>query len=491
MISRARIAPSVALSLLALVAWVWVAASRFRFPYSLEWMEGGVHEHVARVRGGAPLFVAPGADFLPFPYTPLYYWVSAPFSALAPGSLAPLRAVSIVSSLGLFACVAALAARFGRSGERRPWLPGVLAVGALAAANGFTGAFLDLARVDALAWALAAASWLVASRVRIGVPGAAASGALAGLACLAKQSTGLLGVTLALAAASGERGGALRRGATHALTFAAVVLGARVWLDRATDGWFGFWAFELLSDAPVHGPAILGYWRECALALGTMAAVVVAAGVTGAWRPRLLDVALPAAALVATGWIGRAHAGGYDNNLLPTAIAAAVLFGAAGAAWLARPGARLAPMAVALALVPLAHDPRALVPGADAERAGDVTVEALRQLGEPLLVPDHPRLLRLALGDGARTGAHGMAWIDLLQSGEEDEARAFLADVERALAERSYAAVVTSDRWDDLPGLAANYGPPAPLVPDGAGEALVPPTGAPRVPRWVYRVRPD
>jgi len=490
-ITRARIAPPASLSLLALLAWAWVAASRFRFRYSLEWMEGGVHEHVARVREGAPLFVAPGADFAPFPYTPLFYWVSAPFSSLAPESLAPLRLVSIAAALGLFACVAALAVRFHGGAGRRAWPPAVLAAGALAASNEFTGAFLDLARVDSLAWSLAGASWLVASRPRLGVPGAAASGALAGLALLAKQSTGLLGVTLALAAASGERNGALRRGATHALAFAAVALGARVWLDRASDGWFTFWTFELLRDAPVHGPAVLGYWRESALALGTMAAVAVAAGVTGAWRPPLLTAALPAAALVVTGWIGRAHAGGYDNNLIPTALAAAVLFGPAAAAWLARPEARLAPIAVALALVPLAHDPRALVPGAEAERAGEATVEALRQLGAPLLVPDHPRLQRLALGPDARTGAHGMAWIDLLQSGEEAEARAFLADVERALAERRYAAVVTSDRWDDMPGLAAHHGPPAPLVPGGAGEALVPPTGAPRVPRWVYRVRTD
>ena len=479
------------LSLLALVAWVWVAASRFRFPYSLEWMEGGVHEHVARVRGGAPLYVAPGVDFAPFPYTPLYYWVSAPLSSVAPESLAPLRLVSIAAAVGLFGCVAALAARFHGAGGRSRWLPAALAAGALAAANEFTGAFLDLARVDALAWALGAAAWLVASRARLGTTGAAASGALAGLAFLTKQSTGLLGVTLALAAASGAREGAVRRAATHALAFAALTLGARVRLDAATDGWFGFWTFDLLRDAPVHAPAVLGYWRESALALGTMAAVAVAAGVTGAWRPPLLTVALPAVALVATGWIGRAHAGGYDNNLLPTALAAAVLFGAAGARWLARPEARLAPIAVALALVPLAHDPRALVPGADAERAGDATVVALRQLGGPLLVPDHPRLQRLALGADARTGAHGMAWIDLLQSGEESEARAFLADVERALGERRYAAVVTSERWDDMPGLAANYGPPAPLLPGGAGEALVPPTGAPRVPRWVYRVRPD
>ena len=63
-------------------AYLVVALARINYPYDLEWMEGGTLEHVARVLGGQPLYVAPSLEFTPYIYAPLYYYVAAPFAYL-------------------------------------------------------------------------------------------------------------------------------------------------------------------------------------------------------------------------------------------------------------------------------------------------------------------------------------------------------------------------------------------------------------------------
>lgn len=46
-------------------AFLYVATRRIGHPYDLEWMEGGVYEHVARVLEGRELYVAPSLDLTP------------------------------------------------------------------------------------------------------------------------------------------------------------------------------------------------------------------------------------------------------------------------------------------------------------------------------------------------------------------------------------------------------------------------------------------
>ena len=79
---RARVAEAalVAAALWYLGAYLVVALARLNYPYDLEWMEGGTLEHVARVLGGRPLYVAPSLEFTPYIYAPLYYYVAAPFA---------------------------------------------------------------------------------------------------------------------------------------------------------------------------------------------------------------------------------------------------------------------------------------------------------------------------------------------------------------------------------------------------------------------------
>src|SRR5262245_34727973 len=57
--------------------FLYVVLRRLAFPYELEWMTGSVMDHVERVREGQPLYAPPTADWIPYLYPPLYYWLAA------------------------------------------------------------------------------------------------------------------------------------------------------------------------------------------------------------------------------------------------------------------------------------------------------------------------------------------------------------------------------------------------------------------------------
>jgi 4-amino-4-deoxy-L-arabinose transferase-like glycosyltransferase len=133
------------LSGLAILTFVAVAILRLDHPFELEWVEGFFVEIVARIRDGKAIYVEPSLDFISCIYTPLYFYVSAAVSIALGSGFAPLRAVSLLATLGSCGVLYGMAWR-----ETRSHWPGWLAAGTFAAAFAASGAWYDLARVDSL-----------------------------------------------------------------------------------------------------------------------------------------------------------------------------------------------------------------------------------------------------------------------------------------------------------------------------------------------------
>ena len=74
-----------ALAALYPLAYVAIALTRMGYPFELEWMEGGVVDHVRRILDGHPLYVEPTLGFTPFIYPPLYFYAAAFVSRLMGG----------------------------------------------------------------------------------------------------------------------------------------------------------------------------------------------------------------------------------------------------------------------------------------------------------------------------------------------------------------------------------------------------------------------
>ena len=164
-----------------LVMYVVIAVAGWRYPYELEWMEGGVLTHVQRVLHGQSLYGRSSVRFTPFIYTPLYYYASAAAAWVIGPSLSTLRLVSILGSLLALGAVYRLVAA-----ETKARWPGVVGACLLAACFRVAGAWLDLARVDVLFLGLLLAA-LVCVRGSESWRRALAAGALFGAAFLTNR----------------------------------------------------------------------------------------------------------------------------------------------------------------------------------------------------------------------------------------------------------------------------------------------------------------
>lgn len=158
---------------------------------------------------------------------------------LGPG-LPALRAVSLLSTLVLLVALFELV----RHGTRDR-LCGWVAVGMFAGCFVLGGAWFDIARVDMLELCLVLlAALLLVRSERFD----ALASTLLGLAFLTKQSALVIALPLLAARLLTQRG--WRR--IHAgLAFAAVFALSTVALDRASDGWYRFYAFELPASHPM------------------------------------------------------------------------------------------------------------------------------------------------------------------------------------------------------------------------------------------------
>jgi len=417
-----------------------VVLGRLFFAWPLEWMEGATVLHARRLLDGAALYAPPSADFVPNLYPPLAYVpVAASVAALGP-SLWVARLPSVLC-LGATLWLIALCAL--RATGARP--AAALAAGLWALGYGYCGAFMDLARVDALFILLVCAGVerTLAGRVMQGL-------AWLALSCWAKQH-GLIFLAFASAhalwAVPALR---LRIAGLWALLLSTFAAG-----QLLTDGWLGYYTFAVPG---AHGaiPHLMLSFLLVDVAL--YLPLLCAAALAGLWHsrhaPRALDALLVAG--LCAGALGRGHVGGFDNVRLP----AYALLCVAGVVqlwpWLSGPRARLALVATVVQAAVLVQAPSLHLPRTADASAFVALRQAVRDCGGEhagavVLAPDHAG----AVGQG---GLHTMALSDLRLAGGPRAHAGTEALVARLGAPDRPAVVVVGERFDELTrALAAHY----------------------------------
>jgi len=252
--SSLLLSAALAMSALAIVVFYGQAAMRVPWPFEIEWMEGGMLSHSARLLSGQGIYVAPSTDFVPFFYTPLYPALVAGLAELVGGLSFPLaRGVSLVCTTWTLWLLYRCARR--ETGDARM---GLLAAGLYAGMFRFAGAFYDLARPDAMFIALVV-SGVYVLRYFPTARGAVGAATLFVVGHFTKQTTSVFVPALTL--------WLLSQRPRHALLFAAVagaggVLGT-ITLDTATQGWFWRYIFEGHQGHLFYWKNILmEYWRD-------------------------------------------------------------------------------------------------------------------------------------------------------------------------------------------------------------------------------------
>ncbi len=386
--ATARIAAAVVIVLAAvpIAVYLRIALASLRFPYPLEWMEGGSLDVVARILAGRPVYTAPTVEYVPYIYTPLYYWVSAGAARLVGLDFFAARLVSFGSICG----VAGLIWAFVRhEGGRR--IEAVASIGVFTATYPKVLGFFHLARVDSLYLLLLLAGFYVL-RTRQSARSAAAAAALLWLAFMTKQIA-LLTAAIALPVAAL---GAPRRTLTAAGTFGALVIGTNIVMNARTGGWWGYFVYRLPLLHDVVPASMHDFWRYDigrVLPVAAVAGALIVVRSIRADRTRATFYAGLLAGVLAAAWITRLYYG--SGNVLMPAYAVLAIVLPLGMRDLRREaGARtmtLAALALQLAIVLQAGAPLigwSDVPGAPARASGDKLVAFLRTVKGEVLIWD-------------------------------------------------------------------------------------------------------
>jgi hypothetical protein len=362
-------------------------------------MEGGQLLQSAEILAGRFPYRAPSADYMAFPYQPLYAAIVAALAWLVGLSLPLARAVSIASTLSCAALVGRAVAR--ETGARGyGWLAGAMVI-ALYRVVGF---WFDLARVDSLFVALLVGALYVARYVKGAWRSCLGSALLIVLAYKTKQLAVPFCLLVPPLLAPRSRAAALAF-----LPLVALPLAVDAWLSqRASGGWFWFYVGELPRAQPYQLSKITSFpWVVVSqvpvlAVLATMAAHRAIRG--GALAAKLRETWTLAAILgVGVTIAAWARPGGYANNLMTTCVFAVVpafveLHRRASRA--TELGRLLLFAALAGQLLWLRYNPVHQIPTSADHAAGAALVETLRRAQGPVLVPQRPWLAVLA-GKGA------------------------------------------------------------------------------------------
>ena len=463
--------------------FVVVALLRLFHPFELEWMEGAMVDHVARVSRGESLYVEPGIDYVPFIYPPGFYWASALVSAVTGPGFVPLRLVSILSALACLAFIGRIVLR--ATNER-----GLAFVAAclFVACYRRGDAWLDLGRVDTLFLAL-----LLGGIDTLGRPATVANRIAAGvllfLAFATKQTTLIIAGPVLVAALLSDSG---RVRLLAPFWFLGLSAGFITLMNAASDGWFGYYVFVLPERHDWSTPMLTQFWtRDLSPVFLPLLALSVA-GLVAAWRTspraRFLPLLFAGFGLVGSSWLSRLHIGGHTNVLIP-AFAFLSIAGTVGLADLLGSSRSKALRTGALLLVfvqfgLLAYNPFSVVPSRTDTETATRFEQRLRELPGDVLVPAHGYL---AVRAGKSATAHQMAIFDVLRDSEDEVAVALRADIRQALASGRYGAVVLDFDWDFEDAVEAHYAPPVPAL--DAKLPFVPVSGVPTYPTRLYLAR--
>jgi glycosyl transferase family 87 len=451
--------------------YLYLALHRIGYPYELEWLEGGAVEIVRRVAEGQAVYVRPSVHYVPYPYTPLYFWVSGALAHVTGVGFLPLRLVSMLSSLGC--CAVLIRIVWTETGDL---VAGILASGLFTATFAVSGAWFDIGRVDSFSLFLVLLA-LCAAR-RAGTIGRGIGlGVLVFLAFMAKQDTLIAAAPVLVLLIVTKR----RAGAAALATALGLLVGSTVILNATTHDWYGYYVFDELAHQGLSGSAWTTFFTRSllhepwALMLGLagLAVAVVLRRREGTTDWLFWSVAV--GGLLASSLVSRLHSGGGPDVLMP-AFAGVAIFGALGYDALHQEAARLgadgsrgplgrgrqvaalaaASLAAVLAvqIVALHYDPARYIPSAADRAAGDRFIALVRRTPGAVIVADHPYYDTLA---GKASWAQGEALHDIVRAGPSVARRDLLASVESFLKSPQRATVFSDDPGSALGASSLPY----------------------------------
>jgi len=430
------------------VAYLACAMQRLDSPVLLEWMEAGSLQMMHQILSGKPLYAAPSVEFVPYTYTPLYFYLSALVSGVVGPSLFPLRLVSFVASLVSFLLLFTVVQR--ETGSSRG---GMAAVGIFAGSYAVNGNWFDIARIDSLCIALLLAG------ISLGLGEGRSRNLMAGglfvaLAFFTKQVALVIAAPLILGVVirHGKIGGLF---ALSALS--TIVVGSLAW-NALSAGWFLFYVLES-PGARWRANLSLGSLTQAALyeflpLFIVSIAVALSTIASQLRRPCAKGISfliVISGLFLAAAW-GRVESINFLNSSIPAHLGVALLLGVAVGRLLNDSNHVRTNLAILAAFI-LQLSILAMILGPLRPTGQDNANYAryssfIQSLPRPIYIPDQGFVQ--ALGSD-NSFAHSIGIMDLMMGGSPTVVEEFRRDMTEALNSRRFKTIVCDttlfERW--------------------------------------------
>jgi 4-amino-4-deoxy-L-arabinose transferase-like glycosyltransferase len=444
-----------AVSVLYLLVYFYMVYYRIRYPFELEWIEGGLLGQVQRIVNGQVVYAAPSLEFVAFIYPPLFFYLSALASQFFGATFFSLRLVSFLASLTSYICVFLIVKE-----ETDNKFIAFISACFLAATFRVTGAWMDIGRIDSLFVALL---FLFVYFIRHSNSTRAfiLAGFFAALTLLTKQ-TALVMCIPAIGYAFLKD---WKRTSILIATATAITGGVTLAFNLVSDGWYVYYVFELLGTQTewLGISEFVKFWPRDLLAHGTITLVFLLIYFSKTWREQkgqLLGVIF--LSILAGTYMSRVKLGGYDSVLMPLYGIMAILMGLGSHKILEivreQNGDRKEAVVYFFLIVQMAilvYNPFVQIPSLADVNAGQEFVQYLSSQKGRIYIADHPYLLAYA---GKETHAHNAAVDDVLRGKKANRGKALLnAELSGAIKDQTFAMIISDTQWDVLPHLEKYY----------------------------------
>jgi len=440
-----------ALAFYFIASFIFVAVSSMHYPFHLEWMEGQNIDVVQRVASGLPVYTEPTLDYVPFIYTPYYYYVVAFVSLLTGVDFFSGRLVSTLATLGSGALIYGWIRKDGGH-----WKAALIGAGLFFATYKLSGRWFDVARIDSLFLFLTLAGLFVFYYYR-GWSNALCAAALLTAAFFTKQSALLMALPMLVTGIWLDRRHAL---ITSGL-FAIMLIAGIAAYNAVSDGWFSFYVFRVPAGHVIDRNLILGFWTNdmfrhfgfifVLLGLAFVRWISQDPNKVG-WYGALALGGIGAA------YASRLHMYGWVNVLMPAHAVLALFAGLSFTAFERRGYQALlvANLLVIIQIVSLLYNPIPLFPTQKYVEKGNRFLERIAAIKGDIFMPD---LQFVQTRVGKKSYALGMAAYDIFRSDLKEEnyvKNRLERQLQEAIRNRQFAAVMPG-RIFPLPGMGKYY----------------------------------
>lgn len=456
-----NILEAVALALSVWFVWcfAYVVFYSIRYPFNLEWLEGGIVDVVQRVLEGRGVYTYPTPEYVPFIYTPIYYYVSAFMGIFTGGGFLPARLVSVYAVWGIACLMYVWIRREGGSA-----IVAIIGVGLFLSTYEISARWFDLARVDSLFLFLTFFSMYVFMYMRKTTQHALYAAVLFACAFFTKQTALTIFAPLLLVEL-------LFLNRLHALK-TCVFLGVILWVsiaiaDYKTQGWFSYFVFDVPRGHYINRDVLnrfLGGRSFYGVVPMLVLSLMLLRHLYNTDRQKLLRYAAILLGCLATSLASRMHTWGWINTLIPLHLAMALL----SAMMLSKVEIfsagrdRFVPGILIVAqMIYLCYDPNRFIPHIE-EKRNWAFVEALKQYKGDIFAADIQYIPRYA---GKTSHTFGMAAKDLVRTrlpihakDREYAQKKLLGKVLLKIRRKEYAAIIPGRLiFRNLPELTEHY----------------------------------